>query len=666
MYPPSPSRDCPHCRQPMEPVGGAAATTSSPTPAPASPSGNTANTFTPAAPPVSRGATSARSLPKAGGAGLSSPPPARPAPTIPAAPPPARPAPVVPPTPAPRITPPPAPTPAPATPVYSPTPQQPAATPYVAAPYVAAPYVAPPAVASLAGVRRRSFLNKLMRFVVVVVLLVGVLGAVGYFALPRTPWIYSGTAVQLAAGTPLQYQIKAALWPKEFGLDTASDAARLGWLKIDPKTGLVTGDAPAAGDYTPQVTATNYFGTSRRPLLVRVNQAVVSMTSPAKVFAKIGEPFTFNIVTAPALANVAATRTPAGLTIAPDGSVRGMPTATGETPIALKIATPAGSLDATLTVTVAKDVPPTLTAPADVACRVNDLVSVPLTAVPSNVTFAATGLPDGLAIDSSTGTITGKPTTEKAFDAVVSAKNEFGRAEQKIRFKVDKEVAGPPKVSPVTIDAYVGRDVRVQLRSSGTPTKFEADGPLPAGLAMSATGEITGKPTTLTGGSGRVHAVDATGANGPAADVTVRVTVNDDDVQRVAENAVDAIAQVDSAVLQAGVIQLWRARVKHYQDVLNDPTQADAHATARSSVAVYTEKTTRDEGIMGPIVDSIARASAMIHNAPPPVRDAAMAKVSTVSGKGTTYRRQYLDKFSDLTSADAVRRWVDGLVPPKK
>ncbi|MFE0106089.1 putative Ig domain-containing protein [Streptomyces sp. NPDC059009] len=138
-------------------------------------------------------------------------------------------------------------------------------------------------------------------------------------------------------------------------------------------------------------------------------------------------------------------------------------------------------------------------------------------------TWSATGLPAGVSVDRSTGTLSGATTTAQTAKVTVTATDSAGKsASVSFTWTVGGGTGGAPSLrDPGSQTVYIGRPVRLALEATGGTggRAFTATG-LPAGLTVDrSTGTVSGTPTqwgtrtsriTVTDSAGRTASVDVT------------------------------------------------------------------------------------------------------------------------------------------------------------
>jgi hypothetical protein len=168
----------------------------------------------------------------------------------------------------------------------------------------------------------------------------------------------------------------------------------------------------------------------------------------------------------------------------------------------------------------------TVTNPGNQTGTVGTAVSLQITATDSasgqTLTYSATGLPAGLSINSSTGLISGTPTTAGSSSVTVTAKDTTGATgSASFTWTINSTTGNTVTVTnPGNQTGTVGTAVSLQITAtdsaSGQTLTYSATG-LPAGLSInSSTGLISGTPTTAASSSVTVTAEDTTGATGSA------------------------------------------------------------------------------------------------------------------------------------------------------
>jgi len=147
------------------------------------------------------------------------------------------------------------------------------------------------------------------------------------------------------------------------------------------------------------------------------------------------------------------------------------------------------------------------------------------------VVYAATGLPPGLGISSSQGTITGTPTTSGTYTGTVSITDSNGFVNSATIVIAIDAAAGTPSISSATTasgtvgSAFTAYTVTASVPSGANPVTSFNIGALPPGLSVGGTATaptITGTPTA----SGAYSvALSANSASGTGANSTLTITI---------------------------------------------------------------------------------------------------------------------------------------------
>jgi hypothetical protein len=225
-----------------------------------------------------------------------------------------------------------------------------------------------------------------------------------------------------------------------------------------------------------------------------------------------------------------ATGLPAGLSISSSaGLISGTPTTAGtySVTVTAKDTTGAsGSASFNWTINSAVGNTVTVSNPGNQTGTVGSAASLQVSATDSasgqTFSWSATGLPAGLSINSSSGLISGTPTTAGTSSVTVTAKDTTGASgSASFSWTINSKAANTVTVSkPGSQTGTVGTAASVQMSAtdsaSGQTFTWSATG-LPAGLSInSSSGLISGTPTTAGTSSVTVTATDTTGAHGSA------------------------------------------------------------------------------------------------------------------------------------------------------
>ncbi len=148
--------------------------------------------------------------------------------------------------------------------------------------------------------------------------------------------------------------------------------------------------------------------------------------------------------------------------------------------------------DVVLTVLTA----PVITSATSAGGTAESSFSYTIAASGSPTSFNATNLPAGLSIDTTTGVISGTPTTAGTSTVALSATNAAGTGTADLTLVISAAVQSAPTItSSTTATGTVGSAFSYTIVANASPTSYDATD-LPEGLSIDpATGIISGTPT---------------------------------------------------------------------------------------------------------------------------------------------------------------------------
>jgi hypothetical protein len=265
---------------------------------------------------------------------------------------------------------------------------------------------------------------------------------------PPAPVITSATSATGAVGVAFTYQIVATNCP------TSYNAAGLPpGLSVNTSTGVISGTPTTAGTYSVTISATNAGGTGTATLTITINPAKPVITSPTTASGNVGTPFTYLITATNNPTSFNATGLPPGLTLdTSTGAITGTPTTTGTYTVTISATNAGGTGSATLTITI-KPAAPVITSSLTATGQVGVAFSYAITATNSPTSYNATGLPSGLTVNTSTGVISGTPTTAGTYSVNISATNAGGTGNATLTLTINNPVPTTTSISPSSTTA---------------------------------------------------------------------------------------------------------------------------------------------------------------------------------------------------------------------
>jgi len=337
-------------------------------------------------------------------------------------------------------------------------------------------------------------------------------------ALPGSPIISSGSIATGTVGlTFSSYTIIASNSPTNY---TATGLPA--GLSINTSTGVISGTPTAVGTFIDTLKATNAGGTGTKILTIIINPLPPVISNGSTAIGTIGTAFSsYTIIASNSPTSYAATGLPAGLSInTSTGVISGTPTVIGTFIDTLKATNAGGTGTKVLTITI-NPLPPVISSGSTTTGTIGIIFSdYTIVASGTPTSYAATGLPAGLTINTSTGIISGTPTVQGTFIDTLKATNAGGTGTEILTITINPSL--PILSSAATATGTIGLPFTYSIVATNSPTSYSAIN-LPAGLTIdTSTGVISGTPTTQQTSTITIEATNA-GGTGTA---IVLITIN--------------------------------------------------------------------------------------------------------------------------------------------
>jgi DNA/RNA endonuclease G (NUC1) len=141
----------------------------------------------------------------------------------------------------------------------------------------------------------------------------------------------------------------------------------------------------------------------------------------------------------------------------------------------------------------------------------------------SPTSYAASGLPEGVSVNTTTGVISGTPTTPGSYTVGLTASNAGGDGTATLTINVQANPNAPVITSNLLATGQIETPFSYQIVASNSATSYTAAN-LPAGLSINtSTGLISGTPTVGGTTSATITAVNSSGSDSETLQISIRV-----------------------------------------------------------------------------------------------------------------------------------------------
>ncbi|TAL45490.1 MAG: hypothetical protein EPN91_02430 [Salinibacterium sp.] len=327
------------------------------------------------------------------------------------------------------------------------------------------------------------------------------------------------------------------LFPFTFSILSGSPPTGMTLETTPPNTAQVTGTPTATGSFEFILRAMDARGCyldNEYLIAIGCSTITVSPTSlaAASVDASYSDTVSASGGVAPYTFAVTTGTLPSGLSLDPDtGIISGTPTGAGSHTFTIT-ATDANGCTGHREYVLAPDCPAITITGSTVAATLGTAYSRTFGATggASPYTFSTSGsVPPGLSIDSSSGVLSGTPTTSGTytFNVIVSDDNGCpGEKEFEIVASCPGITVSPSSISGVTVGAALATTTITASGGTASYTFAVTSGTLPTGTSLSSGGSLSGSTTASGVFSFTITATDAYGCTGSRAyNVTICPTI---------------------------------------------------------------------------------------------------------------------------------------------
>jgi hypothetical protein len=320
------------------------------------------------------------------------------------------------------------------------------------------------------------------------------------------PVITSPATASGNVGSSFRYDIVATNDPTRFAA-----AGLPSGLVCDPYSGSITGSPTVQGTTPVVVSATNDSGSGTQIVTMTIIGAKPQITSDLAINVMAGTAVSYQTTATNTPTSYAAVGLPAGLSInTSTGLISGSISNAGNWSATLSAtnANGTGSAILTITSTSAPVQPPVVSSGSAIASG-GIAFNYQIVATNTPTSFGASGLPSGLSCNAQTGMISGTTSLLGTYAIGLQATNSAGTGTATLSLRVQQPL--PVITSAVTSAAVVGASFTYQITATNTPTSYTVSG-LPSWATFNtATGMVSGIPSTTGTWNLTIGAVNGVG-----------------------------------------------------------------------------------------------------------------------------------------------------------
>jgi hypothetical protein len=330
---------------------------------------------------------------------------------------------------------------------------------------------------------------------------------------------YSQTLTSTGGTAPLTWSVSSGSLPAG--------------LSLNSSTGAITASPSATGTSSFTARVTDAVGAYASQALSIVVSALPSITTASLPADTINVAYSQTLAatggTAPLVWSISSGTLPAGLSLnSSTGAITGTPTASGTSNFTARVTDNVGAL-ASQALSIVVNAAPSITTASLPADTINVAYSQTLAATggtaPLTWSLSSGTLPAGLSLNSSTGAITGTPTTSGTSNFTARVTDNAGASATKALSIVINAAVSITTTSLPNGTVNTAYSQTLAATGGTAPLAWSVySGNLPAGLSLnSSTGAITGTPTTAGTSNFTARATDIVGAYASQA---LSITVN--------------------------------------------------------------------------------------------------------------------------------------------